>query len=164
MIKFNTIIQFFFNKILHQQIKQINKSATLTDNRRSSVKMNDYEDKLSISSSGSIASSNTIGTSLPASFGNNEDSSAAKSIGQSQVSSDKYNLSNVLKHIYTLKYGQKSSGSSQAPSNTHQTQSNDQSKQFWMPDDQVKECFECNDKFTTFRRRHVKIFSHFFCF
>ncbi|RXM34146.1 1-phosphatidylinositol 3-phosphate 5-kinase [Acipenser ruthenus] len=27
-------------------------------------------------------------------------------------------------------------------------------KQYWMPDSQCKECYDCNEKFTTFRRRH----------
>ena len=38
------------------------------------------------------------------------------------------------------------------------------SREFWMPDDQVKECFECNDKFTTFRRRHhCRVCGQIFC-
>ena len=45
-----------------------------------------------------------------------------------------------MKHVYTL---MQRNGDPEA------------SREFWMPDDQVKECFECNDKFTTFRRRHV---------
>ena len=84
-----------------------------------------------------------------------------------------YNISNVLKHMYTLKQRQtsNSNNSQQASSsinnpstnNPSTSQSNQPSsfqivtsKQFWMPDDQVKECFECNDKFTMFNRRHVR--------
>jgi hypothetical protein len=96
---------------------------------------------------------------------------------QKSPTDNKYNISNLLKHIYTLKYSQKSSTSREASSSaaaasanaaaaaTAETSStttlsetsgsNSSLKQFWMPDDQVKECFECNEKFTTFRRRHV---------
>jgi hypothetical protein len=115
---------------------------------------------------------------------------------QSSTDHNKYNISNVLKYIYTLKYVQKSSQSGgpltlppsvmtesfQTPNNTSSQSmaspaspaspshavvagalvsgspsatNSPTSKQFWMPDDQVKECYECNEKFTTFRRRHV---------
>lgn len=53
---------------------------------------------------------------------------------------NKYNISNVLKQVYTL---------------MQRNSDPESSREFWMPDDQVKECFECNEKFTTFRRRHV---------
>ena len=86
--------------------------------------------------------------------------------------SDKYNISNVLKHMYTLKYVQRQSVNQDKPSTAAEAvataaaspspfKANSSSKQFWMPDDQVKECFECNDKFTMFNRRHV-IHKHFF--
>jgi hypothetical protein len=108
---------------------------------------------------------------------------------------NKYNISNIIKQIYALKYLQRSNQPSQQQQQAQQPQqqsimsqsslpsassstamlvnSQDGSiatntaasaatptnagntKQFWMPDDQVKECFECNEKFTTFRRRHV---------
>lgn len=96
---------------------------------------------------------------------------------------NRYNISNLLKHIYSLKYSQKpatptasasstsvvstatststatlaatASNSDQAVATKTQGESTHQHKQFWMPDDQVKECYECNEKFTTFRRRHV---------
>ena len=94
---------------------------------------------------------------------------------------NRYNISNLLKHIYSLKYSQKpatptasasstsvltatststatlatASNSDQAVAAKTQGESTHQHKQFWMPDDQVKECYECNEKFTTFRRRHV---------
>lgn len=118
--------------------------------------MNDQEDKISISSSMSI-NSNVNNNS-------NEDQNAnspIKSLNPSGSSSDKYNLSNVIKHIYALKYGQKPNNNQNTNSNSsapipNPAAQSDTSKQFWMPDDQVKECFECNDKFTTFRRRHVK--------
>lgn len=108
------------------------------------------------------------------------------SASSSQQDSNRYNISNLLKHIYSLKYSQKPSQASLSASSSSMSASssvlpamatsNDQStaslrtsnaespsatstsghhKQFWMPDDQVKECFECNEKFTTFRRRHV---------
>jgi hypothetical protein len=64
-----------------------------------------------------------------------------------ETSTDKFNNPNVLKRIYALKYLQRSTDINSLSS-----------REFWMPDDQVKECFECNDKFTTFRRRHVAEF------
>ena len=86
-------------------------------------------------------------------------------VGKQQITDNKYNISNVLKHIYQIKYFQKSNQIPAAVTNTPNTANSGASgetnstggtsKQFWMPDDQVKECFECNDKFTTFRRRHV---------
>lgn len=110
------------------------------------------------------------------------------------VDSNKYTISNVLKYIYTLKYVQKSTnGSSSVPQQSNNTtaeltssyssQSSNQvsasssntsvtgsttspptAKQFWMPDDQVKECYECNEKFTTFRRRHhCRVCGQIFC-
>ncbi len=112
--------------------------------------MNEQDDKLSISSSMSI-SSNVPGI----------DEQSTNSPSKSQSSST-YNLPNVIKHIYALKHGQKpissnSSNNSNSSASLATTAQSDTSKQFWMPDDQVKECFECNDKFTTFRRRHVRI-------
>jgi hypothetical protein len=65
-------------------------------------------------------------------------------LSSSSSTTDKYNNPNVLKRIYALKYLQRSTDINSLSS-----------REFWMPDDQVKECFECNDKFTTFRRRHV---------
>jgi hypothetical protein len=79
-------------------------------------------------------------------------------------------VSNVLKQMYTLKYMQRQTVSNCNPTSVQQSVSNPStdspssnafqyptSKQFWMPDDQVKECFECNDKFTMFNRRHVSV-------
>ncbi|CAH1248992.1 PIKFYVE [Branchiostoma lanceolatum] len=37
-------------------------------------------------------------------------------------------------------------------------------KQYWMPDSQCKECYECGDKFNTFRRRHhCRVCGQIFC-
>uniref|UniRef100_H2ZJY3 1-phosphatidylinositol-3-phosphate 5-kinase n=1 Tax=Ciona savignyi TaxID=51511 RepID=H2ZJY3_CIOSA len=37
-------------------------------------------------------------------------------------------------------------------------------KQYWMPDKHCHECYECGDRFTTFRRRHhCRICGHIFC-
>lgn len=37
-------------------------------------------------------------------------------------------------------------------------------KQYWMPDSNCKECYECGDKFTTFRRRHhCRVCGQIFC-
>lgn len=104
----------------------------------------------------------------------NEDSSSASSAQtQSKPSDNKYNISNVLKHIYQIKYNktnqiQTPSSAASLPANVpnqslaeviNSNASAHGSKQFWMPDDQVKECYECNDKFTTFRRKHVTYLS-----
>ncbi|GIY14390.1 1-phosphatidylinositol 3-phosphate 5-kinase [Caerostris extrusa] len=37
-------------------------------------------------------------------------------------------------------------------------------KQYWMPDSNCKECYDCGDKFTTFRRRHhCRVCGQIFC-
>uniref|UniRef100_A0A8C5PUL5 1-phosphatidylinositol 3-phosphate 5-kinase n=1 Tax=Leptobrachium leishanense TaxID=445787 RepID=A0A8C5PUL5_9ANUR len=37
-------------------------------------------------------------------------------------------------------------------------------KQYWMPDSQCKECYDCGEKFTTFRRRHhCRLCGQIFC-
>ena len=37
-------------------------------------------------------------------------------------------------------------------------------KQYWMPDSNCKQCYECGDKFNTFRRRHhCRICGQIFC-
>ncbi|XP_035226923.1 1-phosphatidylinositol 3-phosphate 5-kinase-like isoform X2 [Stegodyphus dumicola] len=37
-------------------------------------------------------------------------------------------------------------------------------KQYWMPDSNCKECYECGDRFTTFRRRHhCRVCGQIFC-
>uniref|UniRef100_A0A8C3D305 1-phosphatidylinositol 3-phosphate 5-kinase n=1 Tax=Cairina moschata TaxID=8855 RepID=A0A8C3D305_CAIMO len=37
-------------------------------------------------------------------------------------------------------------------------------KQYWMPDSQCKECYDCSEKFTTFRRRHhCRLCGQIFC-
>lgn len=37
-------------------------------------------------------------------------------------------------------------------------------KQYWMPDSQCKQCYDCNEKFTTFRRRHhCRLCGQIFC-
>nr|CAH7765824.1 unnamed protein product [Callosobruchus chinensis] len=37
-------------------------------------------------------------------------------------------------------------------------------KQYWMPDSVSKECYECSEKFTTFRRRHhCRVCGQIFC-
>ena len=38
-------------------------------------------------------------------------------------------------------------------------------KQYWMPDDHCKECYECGEKFNTFRRRHhCRLCGQIFCY
>lgn len=38
-------------------------------------------------------------------------------------------------------------------------------KQYWMPDEHCKECYECGDKFNTFRRRHhCRVCGQIFCY
>ena len=37
-------------------------------------------------------------------------------------------------------------------------------RQYWMPDENCKQCYDCNDRFTTFRRRHhCRICGQIFC-
>lgn len=116
-----------------------------------------------------------LSESLATASSSNSMSSSTVSLNQQNDNNNtKYNISNVLKHIYALKYVQKSNQNIQSNNGNGETVNNSDNvsissnnpnntantgdKQFWMPDDQVKECFECNDKFTTFRRRHVNIF------
>ena len=41
----------------------------------------------------------------------------------------------------------------------------DDFKQYWMPDEHCKECYECGDKFNTFRRRHhCRVCGQIFCY
>lgn len=78
---------------------------------------------------------------------------------------NKYTISNFFKQIYSLKSINVSMPPVQSSSNLSQSSANstnsdnllntNASKQFWMPDEQVKECFQCTQKFTTIRRRHV---------
>ncbi|XP_066922727.1 1-phosphatidylinositol 3-phosphate 5-kinase-like isoform X3 [Clytia hemisphaerica] len=49
----------------------------------------------------------------------------------------------------------------------HQTTGDfkDDFKQYWMPDEHCKECYECGDKFNTFRRRHhCRVCGQIFCY
>ncbi len=103
----------------------------------------------------------------------NSNDPSFKQLPLNTIKQGNYNISNVLKHMYTLKQRQTSNtnnnhNASSNPKNTNNNQATPQpnqsssfqivtSKQFWMPDDQVKECFECNDKFTMFNRRHVML-------
>ncbi|XP_035827768.1 1-phosphatidylinositol 3-phosphate 5-kinase [Aplysia californica] len=49
-------------------------------------------------------------------------------------------------------------------SSTPQTYKDSDFKQYWMPDSSCKECYDCGDKFTTFRRRHhCRICGQIFC-
>jgi hypothetical protein len=77
----------------------------------------------------------------------------------------KYNVTNLLKHIYSLKtvnpaplaHVQSASSINSSNSSLASEPQLNTAKQFWMRDEQVKECYQCNEKFTTFRRRHVKL-------
>jgi hypothetical protein len=107
---------------------------------------------------------------------NNQNDESAESKSNSSGS---YSISNVFRYIYTLKTNQKpsssalnddkkstnSQNSSRSSINLNAINENDgATKQFWMPDDQVKECYECNEKFTTFRRRHhCRVCGQIFC-
>ncbi|CAG5126011.1 unnamed protein product, partial [Candidula unifasciata] len=47
---------------------------------------------------------------------------------------------------------------------TPQTYKDSDFKQYWMPDSSCRECYDCGDKFTTFRRRHhCRICGQIFC-
>lgn len=92
--------------------------------------------------------------------------SSVQSTPNPMASFNAVNISNVFKQIYNMKYLQRSSAiqspanaGNQSPAATLDSpttlNTGSDLRQFWMPDDQVKECYECNEKFTTFRRRHV---------
>ncbi|XP_071791852.1 1-phosphatidylinositol 3-phosphate 5-kinase-like [Asterias amurensis] len=64
-------------------------------------------------------------------------------------------LSTVLRHITTVV-----DRSGQVP----QDYRDSDFKQYWMPDSQCKECYECGEKFTTLRRRHhCRVCGQIFC-
>nr|CAD7398245.1 unnamed protein product [Timema poppensis] len=64
-------------------------------------------------------------------------------------------LSNVLKRISNL-VALKNTGL--------QSYKNTDFKQYWMPDSVSKECYDCGEKFTTFRRRHhCRVCGQIFC-
>ncbi|XP_067015555.2 1-phosphatidylinositol 3-phosphate 5-kinase [Anabrus simplex] len=68
---------------------------------------------------------------------------------------DGRNLPNVLKRISNL-VALKSTGL--------QSYKDTDFKQYWMPDSVSKECYECEEKFTTFRRRHhCRVCGQIFC-
>nr|CFW94242.1 Eka-PIP kinase protein [Euperipatoides kanangrensis] len=49
-------------------------------------------------------------------------------------------------------------------SSTPQAYKDSDFKQYWMPDSNCKECYDCGDKFTTFRRRHhCRVCGQIFC-
>ena len=102
-------------------------------------------------------------TSMSSILSSSNEPSQEPNLNRAPISNNdnKYNISNVLKHIYQIKYFQKSNQTTTPTSinNGSAESSTNSSKQFWMPDDQVKDCFECNEKFTTFRRRHVYAFN-----
>ena len=92
--------------------------------------------------------------------------SSVQSTPNPMASFNAVNISNVFKQIYNMKYLQRSSAiqspanaGNQSPAATLDSpttlNTGSDLRQFWLPDDQVKECYECNEKFTTFRRRHV---------
>ncbi|XP_045464624.1 1-phosphatidylinositol 3-phosphate 5-kinase [Harmonia axyridis] len=64
-------------------------------------------------------------------------------------------LPNVLKRISNLLA---------LKSNSLQSYGNTELKQYWMPDSVSKQCYECLEKFTTFRRRHhCRVCGQIFC-
>ncbi|KRT82307.1 hypothetical protein AMK59_4326 [Oryctes borbonicus] len=64
-------------------------------------------------------------------------------------------LPNVLKRISSLLA---------LKSSNLQAYSDSELKQYWMPDSVSKECYECCEKFTTFRRRHhCRVCGQIFC-
>ncbi|KAG1683158.1 1-phosphatidylinositol 3-phosphate 5-kinase [Nymphon striatum] len=64
-------------------------------------------------------------------------------------------LTNVLKRISNIL---------DRRSSTPQAYKDSDFKQYWMPDSNCKECYECGDKFNTFRRRHhCRVCGQIFC-
>ncbi|XP_066249810.1 1-phosphatidylinositol 3-phosphate 5-kinase isoform X1 [Euwallacea similis] len=65
------------------------------------------------------------------------------------------NLPNVLKRISNLLA---------LKTNNLQDYADTELKQYWMPDSVSKECYECSERFTTFRRRHhCRVCGQIFC-
>ncbi|KAL5256190.1 hypothetical protein ACHWQZ_G011420 [Mnemiopsis leidyi] len=51
------------------------------------------------------------------------------------------------------------------PVSKHDSDSSNDFKKYWMPDDQCKECYECGILFTTFKRRHhCRLCGQIFCY
>ncbi|CAM1296401.1 PIKFYVE (predicted) [Pycnogonum litorale] len=64
-------------------------------------------------------------------------------------------LTHVLKRIRNILDGR---------SSTPQAYKDSDFKQYWMPDSNCRECYECGDKFNTFRRRHhCRVCGQIFC-
>ncbi|XP_071447808.1 1-phosphatidylinositol 3-phosphate 5-kinase isoform X2 [Hetaerina americana] len=81
--------------------------------------------------------------------------SSITSTATSTMSGDGRSLANVLKRISNLL--------AMKPTNL-QDYEDTEFKQYWMPDSVSKECYECGEKFTTFRRRHhCRVCGQIFC-
>ncbi|XP_046386822.1 1-phosphatidylinositol 3-phosphate 5-kinase isoform X2 [Ischnura elegans] len=81
--------------------------------------------------------------------------SSISSTTTSTMSVDGRSLPNVLKRISNLL--------AMKPTNL-QAYEDTEFKQYWMPDSVSKECYECGEKFTTFRRRHhCRVCGQIFC-
>lgn len=74
-------------------------------------------------------------------------------------------FSTFLREFPRLVRGQQSPDSDDnQPLPTSPTLSAAELRQYWMPDEQCHECYECGEKFTTFRRRHhCRICGQIFC-
>ncbi|XP_048238602.1 1-phosphatidylinositol 3-phosphate 5-kinase-like isoform X1 [Haliotis rufescens] len=90
--------------------------------------------------------------------GNDDSSSQSEESSEAQAVDDhvqKRTLSSVLSRLGNIL---------DRRSNTLQTYKDSDFKQYWMPDSSCKECYDCGDKFTTFRRRHhCRICGQIFC-
>ncbi|KAK6165394.1 hypothetical protein SNE40_022328 [Patella caerulea] len=87
-----------------------------------------------------------------------EDSSDGQTVRQGgRRNIPKRTLSNVLTRLGNII---DRSASSQTPT----TYKDSDFKQYWMPDHSCKQCYDCGDKFTTFRRRHhCRVCGQIFC-
>lgn len=129
----------------NQQISGVNLSSSQQDSRTYSLRTSPTYKKQHIgenlrrASSASIAKSQDVNRKPDVSMGGHDPRTAV------QLRS----LTTVLKRLKEIMEGR--------------SQDTDL-KQYWMPDSQCKECYDCNEKFTTFRRRHhCRLCGQIFC-
>ncbi|XP_010564017.1 PREDICTED: 1-phosphatidylinositol 3-phosphate 5-kinase isoform X12 [Haliaeetus leucocephalus] len=74
-------------------------------------------------------------------------------------------LSTVLKRLKEIMEGKSQFvAASEGPGDFQTSLKDSDLKQYWMPDSQCKECYDCSEKFTTFRRRHhCRLCGQIFC-
>ncbi|KAK3729009.1 hypothetical protein QZH41_011466, partial [Actinostola sp. cb2023] len=111
----------------------------------------------SASSTGSI---NTVRSKVPRSWSSprfqrrQDSSSSSPTVQRRQLPQGYLNLTALLKRLTVVADSSKGDQLPQA-----------YFKQYWMPDENSKECYECGEKFNTFRRRHhCRLCGQIFCY